>query len=180
MSFSSKHLTRGERIELELHTHIKQIALPLLIAVAASAAAVAGALYWDNQWVRLGIAVVWVIVLIAFVLVPIWRWRTTLYVITNRRMITRKGIVNKSGRDIPLYRISDVAYEKGVTDRMLGCGTLIVSDASDQAGLRLDDIPHVEDVQVRLNELLFAHDNGSDDEGTFPPGDPRGDRRRQT
>lgn len=178
MSFSPKHLTQGERIELELHTHIKQIALPLLILVAASAAAVAGAVFWDNQGGRLAISVVWLLVVIVMVLVPVWRWRTTLYVITDRRLITRKGIITKSGRDIPLYRISDVAYDKGLSDRILGCGTLIVSDASDQAGLRLQDIPHVEDVQVRLNELLFQHDNGSDDEGTFPPSDPRGDRRR--
>ncbi len=178
MSFSPKHLTRGERVELELHTHVKQAALPLLILVAATVAAVTGALFWDNQWGRLGFAGVWLLMVITMVLVPIWRWRTTLYVITNRRLITRKGIINKSGRDIPLYRISDVAYEKGLADRILGCGTLIVSDASDQAGLKLDDIPNVEDVQVRLNELLFAHDNGSDDEGTFPPTDPLRDRRR--
>ncbi len=180
MSFSPKHLTQGERIELELHTHIKHVALPLLILVTVTAVAAVGAVFWENQWGRLGIAGVWLLVVIVLVLVPIWRWRTTLYVITNRRLVTRQGIINKSGRDIPLYRISDVAYEKGLTDRILGCGTLIVSDASDQAGLKLDDIPHVEDVQVRLNELLFQHDNGSDDEGTFPPSDPRGDRRRSS
>lgn len=178
MAFSPKHLTQGERVELELHTHIKQIVLPLIILIVATAAAIAGAVYWDNQWGRLAIAVVWLLIVIAFVLVPVWRWRATFYVITNRRLITRTGIVSKSGRDIPLYRISDVAYDKGPLDRILGCGTLIVSDASDQAGLRLHDVPHVEDVQVRLNELLFQHDNGTDDEGTFPPRDPRGDRRR--
>lgn len=178
MAFSPRHLTHGERIELELHTHIKVIAVPLLILIAATVAAIVGAVFWANQWGRLGVAVAWLLVVIVFVLIPIWRWRTTLYVITNRRLVTRTGIISKSGRDIPLYRISDVAYEKGLTDRILGCGTLIVSDASDQAGLKLDDIPQVEDVQVRLNELLFQHDNGSDDEGTFPPTDPRGDRRR--
>ncbi|XAS75302.1 PH domain-containing protein [Dermatophilaceae bacterium Sec6.4] len=178
MVFSPKHLTQGERIELELHTHVKQIVLPLVILVVASAAAIAGGAFWDYQWGRLGIAVAWLLVVLIFVLVPVWRWRSTLYVITNRRLITRRGIISKSGRDIPLYRISDVAYEKGLTDRILGCGTLIVSDASDQDGLKLDDIPHVEDVQVRLNELLFEHDNGTDVEGSFPPGDPRADRRR--
>lgn len=178
MSFSPKHLTRGERIELQLHTHIKQILLPLLILVVATVAAGVGGALWGNQWGRLAVGVAWILVMVAFVVVPIWRWRTTLYVITNRRLITRRGIISKSGRDIPLYRISDVAYEKGLTDRILGCGTLILSDASDQDGLKLDDIPNVEDVQVRLNELLFEHDNGSDVEGSFPPGDPRRDPRR--
>ncbi len=176
MAFSPKHLTQGEHVQLELRTHIKQVALPLLILVVATAAAVAGALLWQESWGRLAIAVVWLLIVLAFVLVPIWRWRTTLYVITNRRLITRHGIISKAGRDIPLYRIADVAYDKGVLDRMLGCGTLIVSDASEQSGLRLHDIPHVEQVQVRLNELLFQHDNGADDDGAFPPGDPRGRR----
>ena len=184
MAFSSKHLAAGEHVELELHTHIKRILLPVLVLVATVVVAVIITLLLPDsmsagtrKWVLIVIWVLALLVVIIWVLVPILRWRTTLYVITNRRLITRYGIMTKSGRDIPLFRINDVSYEKGVMDRVLGCGTLIISDASEQAGLKLDDVPRVEQVQVRLNELLFAHDDAADDDGAFPPGEPRGPRR---
>ena len=37
---------------------------------------------------------------------------------------------------------------------MFGCGTLVVCDASTPARCALHDIPHVEQVQHRLTELL--------------------------
>lgn len=177
MGFSAKHLARGEQIDLELRTHIKAIFFPLVIGVVAIVAALAGSIWFSNEgwsgWLTLALWILAVLVLCVFVLVPVLVWLTTVYVITNRRLITRRGIVNKSGRDIPLYRINDVSYEKSLLDRMFGCGTLIISDASEQAGVRLHDVPRVENVQVRLNELLYHLDDGGDDDGTFPPNDPR-------
>jgi hypothetical protein len=40
---------------------------------------------------------------------------------------------------------------------MLGCGTLVISDASEQGRVRLPDIPHVEQVQLKISDLLFGH-----------------------
>ena len=40
---------------------------------------------------------------------------------------------------------------------MLGCGTLVISDASTHGSVRLHDIPHVEEVQRKLTDLLDAH-----------------------
>jgi len=54
-----------------------------------------------------------------------------------------------------------VAYEKDLIDRLLGCGTLVISDASTHGQVALPDIPHVEDVQRKLNDLL--HDLHSED-----------------
>jgi membrane protein YdbS with pleckstrin-like domain len=56
---------------------------------------------------------------------------------------------------MPLARISDIAYEFGPIDRLLGCGTLVISDASTHGQIELHDIPRVEDVQRTVNELLL-------------------------
>jgi uncharacterized membrane protein YdbT with pleckstrin-like domain len=115
----------------------------------------------------LGSTVLWVIVavlLIWFVLRPFLEWLTASYTITDRRLITRSGILARKGHDIPLSRISDVAYELGIVDRMLGCGTLIISDASTHGRVLLHDIPRVEETQRQLNQLL--HDRSSLDDGT--------------
>lgn len=175
MAFSDKLLAQGEHVELELRTHIKRMVVPILVLLFTVLAA--GFLIWfaeDQawpQWITWAVLIVAVLIFVAWVLVPFLRWRTTIYVITNRRLITREGIVTRSGRDIPLYRINDVTYEKDLLDRVLGCGTLVISDATDKAGVDLYDVPRVEKVQVRINELLFHTDDGSDD-GEYPPTEP--------
>ena len=71
----------------------------------------------------------------------------------------------KEGRTIPLNRISGVDFEIGLIDRLFGCGTLVVSDASEQGRVELHDIPHVEEVQLKVADELhrLADRRGSDD-----------------
>ena len=116
---------------------------------------------------HIGVWVVAVGVLVWFVAVPIVRWATTTYTFTNRRFIKRSGLVAKEGRTIPLNRISGVDFEIGVIDRMFGCGTLIVSDASTHGRVLLDDIPHVEQVQLQVAQELHTLSTGDRaDDGT--------------
>jgi uncharacterized membrane protein YdbT with pleckstrin-like domain len=91
-------------------------------------------------------------------------------------LINRSGVFTRRGRDIPLYRINDVTYEKDLLDRMLGCGTLVISDASDEGRSVLHDVPRVEELQLVITNLLFGNDDGADDDGT-PPRSPEPRRR---
>ena len=52
------------------------------------------------------------VVVIALTVIPFLRWRTSTYTVTNRRIITRKGILNKTGHDLPLRSINNVTYER--------------------------------------------------------------------
>ena len=81
---------------------------------------------------------------------PILAWRTTAYELTTRRLRLRDGIVTRNGRDIPLSRITDVSFRKGVLDRLLGCGTLVVESAGEHGELTLTEIPHVERLGIEF------------------------------
>ena len=85
---------------------------------------------------------------------PLVIWATATYTFTDRRLITRSGVIVRRGHDMPLARISDIAYEFGPIDRLLGCGTLVISDASTHGQIKLHDIPRVEETQRQVNELL--------------------------
>jgi hypothetical protein len=65
----------------------------------------------------------------------------------------------------------------GLIDRLLGCGTLIISDATEKAGVVLPDIPNVEQVQLQISDLLFTNDDGNDGDGSRVPGEPPRDNR---
>ena len=95
------------------------------------------------------------------VLLPFLRWRTTTYTITNRRLITRSGILNKVGKDLPLNRINDVSHERSLMDRILGCGSLIVQTAAEDGTIVLKDVPDVEHVNLQITQLLFGPQPGS-------------------
>jgi uncharacterized membrane protein YdbT with pleckstrin-like domain len=157
VALSSSLLNDGEHIVVSTRTHPKALALPiLLLVVILAAGAVLGSLIGDagNNIPRYVVWGVVAVALIWFVLRPLVTWWTTTFTFTNRRLITRSGFIAKEGRTIPLNRISGVDFEMGVIDRMFGCGTLVVSDASTNGRVELDDIPHVEQVQLQVAEEL--------------------------
>ena len=171
-----RSLSDGEVVILDLRTHRKALFLSSLVLLVTLAAAIFGFLKipaGDMQfWLRVAIGAVALVIIVGWAFLPYLRWTTTRYVVTNKRLITRSGIITRIGRDIPLYRINDVTYEKGLLDRLLGCGTIIISDATEKAGVVLHDVPRVERVQIQLHDLLFTADDGSDS-GEFPPTEPR-------
>lgn len=163
MAISSKLLNPGETLVLSCRQHVKALLGPglvllvvLVIGIAVQVSVGSAVLHW----------VVWVLVLVAavwFFVRPFLEWLATVYGFTDRRIITRHGIITRRGHDIPLSRVSDIEIEINLTDRLFGCGSLLVSDASTDGTTRLNDIPKVEEVQRRLNELLFHLGKGSAD-----------------
>lgn len=161
MAFPSKLLNEGEHVVVSTRTHVKALIGALLaLLLTAFATAFAAALVQSNvegvtRTVLVGVvAVVALLVVVRYVVRPFVRWYTTTYTFTNRRFIQRTGFIAKEGRTIPLNRISGVDFEIGIVDRAFGCGTLVVSDASEQGRVPLKDIPRVEEVQRIVAEEL--------------------------
>ena len=158
-------LNDGEHVVISSRTHPKALLLPVLALVVLLAVGV----LVQTLGVHLLTLVVWVLVLVGilwWVLRPFLVWVTASYTFTNRRLITRTGVLTRRGHDIPLSRISDIASERDLVDRMLGCGTLVISDASTDGEVRLPDIPRVEDAQRRLSDLLQSAGSRGAHDGT--------------
>ena len=178
MGISARLLGEGEHVVVSTRTHWKALVLPALVLVLTCG--VAGFLLavvpdGSARPILMGlILVLAAAVVVWFCLRPFLQWLTASYTITNRRLINRSGIVTRRGRDIPLHRINDVSYERDLLDRLLGCGTLVISDASEHGRSVLPDVPNAERLQLVLTDLVFGTDDGRDDDGSPPmPGDPR-------
>jgi uncharacterized membrane protein YdbT with pleckstrin-like domain len=159
VAISRRHLVEDEYVVVSTRTHVKAMLLPAVLLILV--AAVAGFLVTlptgrEAPLLQAVIGLLALALVLWWVGKPFLRWLTTTYTVTNRRLITRSGVLSRRGRDIPLNRITDVAYERGLWDRLLGCGTLVVSDASEHGRVRLHDIPHVERVHLELTDLLFG------------------------
>ena len=144
MAFPSKLLNAGEHVVVSTRTHVKALFLPGLLLVAALAVGSWLTFGVDNRYLGFVGLVIALGTALWFLMVPFLRWLTTTYTFTNRRFIKRTGFIAKTGRTIPLNRISGVDFEIGVIDRVFGCGTLVVSDASTDGSVELHDIPRVE------------------------------------
>lgn len=161
VAFPSKLLNEGEHVVVSTRTHVKALIGALLVLLlTAFATAFVAALVESNldgiarTILMAAVALVALAVVVKYVVGPFVRWYTTTYTFTNRRFIQRSGLIAKEGRTIPLNRISGVDFEIGVVDRVFGCGTLVVSDASEQGRVPLEDIPRVEEVQRIVAEEL--------------------------
>ncbi|MGB6456047.1 MAG: PH domain-containing protein [Streptosporangiaceae bacterium] len=155
---SAAGLVEGERLIERLHPHWKTVLRPLLILAATVVALLIVLIVLpsvhDATLVRLAIAALAVLIIVAFTAVPLLRWRTTSYELTTRRLRLRTGILTRRGRDFPLMRISDVSFAQGPLDRLLGCGRLVVESMGEHGQLVLTEIPHVQHVQSLLFQLV--------------------------
>jgi uncharacterized membrane protein YdbT with pleckstrin-like domain len=153
-----RSLAPGEESVEILHPHWKTLVRPVGLAFVVVAATLAGEVLIPASKQatveRLALGAVAFVLLMWWLMYPLLRWRTTVYELTTRRMRLRDGIVTRNGRDIPLSRITDVSFRKGLLDRLLGCGTLIVESAGEHGELTLTEIPRVEHVQSTLFQLV--------------------------
>ena len=158
MGLPAKLLGTGETELLHLRSHGKVMIWPTIWLLALSAlAGIAFALLpvsW-RPWTGWALILITVGLLIPVYLMPLLRWRTTTYTLTSHRLITRNGIINKAGHDVPVARITNIAYERSLTDRIFGCGSLVFTTSA-EAPVVLHDIPKVEEIGVAVSNLLFG------------------------
>jgi uncharacterized membrane protein YdbT with pleckstrin-like domain len=155
----SRLLADGEELVLDLHPHWRRLILPALaVPVVAAAATFAIAAGPDEPAFRYALIGVAIVVLLFTSLLPYIRWKTTRYLVTSRRVMSRSGIVTRLGRDVPLYRLNDVHFENTLADRLTGSGDLVLESAGEQGQLRFIDVPGVEHVQRTIYQLMESED----------------------
>ena len=162
MGYPENALAEGELVVLHRHPHWKRligpvVALLVTTALASFAAAVVNGTDWEprtRQILWAVIAGLWLLLVSWATLRQVIAWRTTHFVITDRRVMYRHGLLTRSGIDIPLARINSVEFRHGLFDRMVRSGTLVIESAS-QDPLEFDDVPQVEQVHSLLYHEVF-------------------------
>jgi uncharacterized membrane protein YdbT with pleckstrin-like domain len=160
MAYPEKLLAEDEKIVEHLHPHWITLVAPVgaLILIcglfgAGFAALPDGSAHQPLLLALLGVCLVLIVWLTVW---PVLGWRATHYVLTSHRVMIRRGVLNHTGRDIPLVRINDVAYEQTIWDRLVGAGTLTIASASEYGQEILKFIPKADMVQQTINRLVEA------------------------
>lgn len=162
MGYPDSVLADDEQVVLHTHPHWKRLIAPVLTLLLSTAAASFGAGVlsiqdWQVTAQNIGfgaIAVLWVLTVGWLTVWPCLAWLSTHFVLTDRRVMYRHGLLTRSGIDIPLARINSVEFTHRLTDRLLRTGTLIIESAA-QDPLAFYDIPRVERVHALLYHEVF-------------------------
>lgn len=159
MAIADRYLAEDEELVYYTRQHwttlVSEFLLLCLIAV------VAGGLVWalptGEEW---GSTAMWVVLGAAALaalwlwLVPLLQWRSTVYVLTTKRLHKRSGFLTKAGRSIPLSRVNDVAFSASLWERIMRYGTLRVQSASEQGTMTLKHVPDPEGLKAKVYQTV--------------------------
>jgi uncharacterized membrane protein YdbT with pleckstrin-like domain len=144
MVYPRRLLNDHETVTVDLHPHWWFLVLPVVAVIASMAAAIATMVGTDVDTTRrtiagwaslvaLGVSAIWLVIRYS-------RWLTTHFVITNRRIIFRTGLVTKRGIEIPVDRVNTVHFSQGVFERIVGAGDLLVESGGESGQQRLESM----------------------------------------
>ncbi|HEY3736100.1 MAG TPA: PH domain-containing protein [Jatrophihabitans sp.] len=159
MGFPEKLLADDEKVVEHLHPHWITLVPATIWFIVVCAAAGFGIGYAPSDGTTHKVFVIAVIVIAVILLwwltvTPLLSWKTTHFVITDRRVLIRRGVLNHTGKDISLQRLTDVGFRQSFWDRIVNAGTLTLESAGEHGTEVLEDVPRSEQQQQLLNRLI--------------------------
>ncbi len=153
-----RFLLPSERRVLAVRRHWSRLAEPALTSLAGLFL-----LMWLDQRLPVAMPAARDILLAGWVALMArltWRvmeWRADWFVVTDRRLLLRTGIVTRRVAMMPLIKVTDMSYSRPPVGRVLGYGEIVIESAGhDQALRRIRHLPHPDALYLEVCDLLFG------------------------
>ncbi len=162
MAYPRKLLNVNEEVVLDLRPHWLAMALPTLALAGAVVLGIVVAAFGPDGTVG---DVITILALVALVVALVWflirlvAWVSTNFVLTTDRLISRHGILAKSGIEIPLDRINTVFFNQSIFERMVGAGDLAIESAGERGTQSFSNIRKPALVQREIYVQTEANEN---------------------
>lgn len=171
MPWPEDALSDDEEIISSFRPHWKLLIIPLVWFIGLAIIAVLAATYLDG-WFRNIVLIILLALLLWLLVAPLVDWWWTRYVLTTERLITRSGLIAKSGVEIPLENITNVNFSQTAIERMLGAGDLLIESAGSTGQSKFRDIPHPDEFQALLYKVREQRSLTLSGSRPAPPQDP--------
>lgn len=133
MPLSRRLLNEGEQVLVDLRPHWSFVAAPaaavgLLIVVSIAVVTMAPSVtIWALGALLAGLALSGAWLVARYV-----RWVTTTLVVTSHRLVHRRGVMSRHGREIPVGRLEDLSVHQSLAERISGSGRLVVESGGER------------------------------------------------
>lgn len=158
--YPAQLINEGEEVILDLKPHWWFFFRDLIGGTILLVAAIA----WfgflsDSNWTSwLGWPLALGLVVFAGMLVLDYlRWTYTHFVLTDRRVISRSGIVSKRGTEIPLERINNIDFSQRLFERAIGAGDLSIESAGRDGQSHFQNVRHPDAVQQEIYRQMESN-----------------------
>lgn len=153
MAYPKNLLIPGEEVVLDLRPHWWFLTPRALVSIAAI---IVGIVVLAQGWEGAGASTLNIVLGVAILVALVWfllrlaKWATTEFVLTNKRVIYRYGVIGKNGKEIPLDKINTVFFDQTVFERMIGCGTVAMESAGESGK---DSFSHIRKPSLVQGEI---------------------------
>jgi uncharacterized membrane protein YdbT with pleckstrin-like domain len=86
-------------------------------------------------------------------------WICTYFVLTSDRVMSRSGVLSKTGIEIPLERINTVFFHQSILERLLGLGDLEIESASKDGAQLFEDVRKPSQIQKEIYIQMEQNEN---------------------
>lgn len=142
-----------------MHPHWWYYAKPAAVLVGAIVVGVVtltvddGTTHTALTWASLGLLVVST----CWLIVRYLTWATTTFVVTSDRVVFRRGVVAKSGIEIPLEHVSAVYFNQSIFERLVGSGEIVIDPGGHIGQQHFTDIGNPRRVQRAIHVQREEH-----------------------
>lgn len=162
MPYPRSLLNENESIVLDLHPHWWYYAWPSFSTVAVSILGMSANSRLDG-WSRSGatyLVLAGLVLSLGWLVVTLVKWRTTYFVVTNHRLISRQGALARNSVEIPLDRIANVNFNQRIFERLIGVGDIVIESAGKDSKQTFSDIARPDEVQKIIHEAIADRTEG--------------------
>lgn len=157
MPYPRKLLNEGEEVVLDLRPHWIALTYPTL-GVVFGLVLSGLALLTESDPFKVFALVVLLVSLVYFGS-HLLGWSRTMFVVTTDRIISRRGVLTKSGIEIPLERVNTVFFNQRLVERLVGAGDLALESASERGTQTFNNVRKPDLVQREIYVQMEANEN---------------------
>ncbi len=156
---SRLRLEHDESVLYAERGHVVSLARAGTFALAVVALCIVGFLDWRQAppWFGLVLAAALGISVTRLGL-KVLRYRSSLVVVTDLRVLQREGLFRRVGREVPVAKIDDVRYRQSVTGRLFDFGDVQVRSSSPGDAPMLRRVRDPERLQHAIHQAVVRHD----------------------
>ncbi len=161
----NRYLLPHERQVITVHRHPAVLIGPIFVVLVGLAIAgwLSYAVAHGNCTVVLVIWIAWALLMVRLV-VKVFEWSDTYFVVTSQRMLLQTGLVTKKVNMMPLSKVTDMSFQRSSLGRILGYGEFILESAGQDQALRIvDHLPYPEQLYLEVCGLIFKDKEDSPD-----------------